>query len=234
VFVVGLVGVNKRSRGGAIALPSGPYLHFDAAQEVYSDFAGTTPAVDGGDVRNWKDLAGARDAQNNNANQPKYKTNAINSLPSVIFDGDELLTFASMFALLPASFFLVGKDNNPGGSVFVGEGGSANYIYWATDQYFNCDGGFSRSPANSVTPGSWHIGSGVVASGLVTSIVDNAAGAPVAASTWEGRHLGRYLIAGSAQDLIGEIAELIVYDRALTPDELTAGYNFLKAKYALP
>jgi hypothetical protein len=207
-------------------------LHLDASELSLSD---NDP------VTSWTDLSGNdyHAIQNTTANQPTFKTNVMNGKPVVRFDGDNdyLLTGTFSSALSqPNTVFVVWQTNSTGTqfvidginkndrhAIFQGTGGGNNVAFHA---------GSTLSYAKD-TP---------FEQAIITSALFNGANSEV----WEngeikltgdfGNHSLTGLTIGARQGnafffLDGDIAEIIIYDRALTFNERTDVEFYLSRKY---
>lgn len=210
----------------------GLVLHLDAGALDLSNDAS---------VAQWDDLSGFNNdaAQSTAANQPTYKTGILNGKPVVEFDGtdDYLLTDAFSSAISqPNTVFVVWKTNTTGtqfaidgiasGSrhgIFQGTGGGNNVAFYAG----------STQSYSKTTPFD---------AAIISSALFNGANSEV----WENgeskltQNLGSHNLTGitvgvrqgfSIGFLDGDIAEVLIYDRALTENERVQVELYLDGKY---
>jgi hypothetical protein len=212
-----------------------PALWFDAAQ--------LTGLVDNDPVGSWTDASGnGRHAvQGTGAAKPTYKTAALNGRPVVRFDGvDDWLQTAAFGAALaqPTTITLVGTatgaDNyfydglNDGGRhvIITNNGGSSTtaLLYAGTGAPYTVP---AFGPARVYT---------ALFSGAASRLwVDGtAAGAAADGGTLAlpGLTLGAYW--GALANLTGDVAEVVLVNRALSGDERAALEAYLKTKWGTP
>ncbi len=210
----------------------------------------------------WPDRSGRSHdlAQASAALRPLYVTNAVNGLPAVRFDGvnDALagalgaldapftLVAVSRFALAnqPAGNFdyllHIGDGNTPYGHVSVSRL-SADYVAGRGNSYYAWLGNNATIPLGPALPGNaWQI-LGVTHGTNAPRHRVTLDGAAVTVDDYtQSLHLdgafelGRYSQGSTAaHHLAGDLAEVLVYDRVLTPDEATRLDRLLKDRYGL-
>jgi hypothetical protein len=204
---------------------------------------------DGAPVPLWEDLSanGYDVAQANPAAQPTYHLAHINLLPAVVFDGSDLL---SGTAVLPPG---------PAWTIFAVLMTTSLGIWkWAlrlSKDASEVNAGVMKTDAEKLVciftdgPGSYHVHQStpafvpglfaicVVAYDGVNQLVNLAAtdeitpeatvpsaatGIDIGGNPWQG-----------LEDWIGDIAEIIIYDSALSDGDRTLVENYLEAKYGL-
>ncbi len=193
--------------------------------------------------------ATAHDAsQDTTSKQPTLVSNALNSLPVVRFDGGDSLTFSSVPAHAAGNntVIAVAKSNDTSGEEriinFQQDAGSRNGLRYVNDQAHYLQGAsFSEVIASNAGVTSFHIISGrydglaplnekraIFVDSASAAHADNGSG--VNASVNNG-YVGSYNNTGSY--LQGDIAELLVYDRALSEWELNRVGYYLQDKWGI-
>ena len=204
--------------------------------------AGVTLAA-GNAVSTWVDQASGYTASQNNAgSRPLLVNNDVNGMPALRFDG------ASSY--LDTNF---SSPNSPELTILVVTAGtqyqsllrfqppgSGDYVVypWSTSQLFinSADGGTGAGVATGLVGGRWN--AGVVtckANALVSTYCNGDQVASRAAGsanlpTGLALEIGRY--AGGSEYLQADVAEIVVFDRALRDPERQAWERYLNAKYA--
>jgi autotransporter-associated beta strand protein len=183
---------------------------------------------DGDTVNTWNDSStNARNATRN-AGAPVYRTNALNGKPVVRFpaDGESRFTFPQMSDIRTVFWvvketattnphFLLGDDNN-----FHFHRGNGGPIWSSTNASANIRNGTTRLMGTTVNGTTTSLGSGYRLISVVTS------------GNVEASRLSRDRTqVGRSWD--GDVAEIIIYNRALTNDEETRIGTYLAQKYNL-
>ncbi|MFO7922972.1 MAG: hypothetical protein R6U58_04700, partial [Bacteroidales bacterium] len=211
----------------------GLVLHLDAGA---LEFDNNDP------VDRWDDLSGFNNyaSQATGVNQPTFNTGILNGNPAVSFDGtnDYLETDAFSSALSqPNTVFVVWKTNSTGTQVVV-DGIDNNHrhgIYQGTqggdNVAFFAGSVQSYSRTTPIDP-------------IITSAIFNGTGSEI----WENGEskatgdIGEHSLTGvtvgvrqgnSNYFLDGDVAEILVYDRALTENERVQVELYLDGKYQL-
>jgi prepilin-type N-terminal cleavage/methylation domain-containing protein len=214
----------------------------------------TTEAVDDSAVSSWKDInpqAGGNNATSASTARPTYKDNAINGLPALLFDGtNDYMSFTNpAFLGTPDSMtvFFVAKTSaftdsqnvfNASGSVSVGLNGATTIV--------NCGRSFTTTAA---TVGSW----------TPTSATSLSTGQPIICSSqYNGSQVQGWTNKGGADTaesasgniasssggtatvgattstsgfFNGHIAEIIIFNRALSTKDRNAVESYLSKKW---
>ena len=205
--------------------------------------AGTLTLNDDDAVTQWDDLSTTANnaTQGTSSLQPTFKTNQINSLPAVRFASDQLNTGVAK-ALRPVTAFAVVKSNNVGNNrVLIGattggvDAGSFGWRHNASKQNLLREGveGVGTSTTN-LTSSQWQLWDVTWDSsghefGLDGS--NDGSGSAGGAPTSRAIRIGARANESDRWD--GDIAEIIVYDRALTSSERGDVRNYLLTKYGL-
>lgn len=198
--------------------------------------AATIAQADASAVATWADSASTPHnlAQPTVGARPTYRTNVINGLPTVRFNGTQLMATAAFAIPQPATTFLVGKIAAVPG----------------INTYF-VDGLVANKQALVATPSAYAIfaGTSVISAGAVTTAfrmlaaIENApsckiwvdggvgVGGNAGTNAYDGVTVGSG--GGGVGLLTGDIAEVIVYNRALTLSEINTIGAYLAATYGL-
>jgi hypothetical protein len=207
--------------------------------QVWLDASQITGLADNDLVAIWEDNSGANhDAtQGNSGLQPTYKTAALNGLPVVRFDGtDNFLELGNLSASFPsaATLFVAATLNDTIYVLYDTDAGLDAYYsftgagYWGTFTASRRD----NYPAVVPTAGS-HIFS-LVSSASTYQVSFDGVAEPAQAAGYLAGTLHR--IGCNGQDhafLAGDIAEVLVYNTALSAGDKTAVEDYLIDKWGL-
>lgn len=197
-------------------------------------------------VSQWNDKSGNGNdvTQGTGSAQPTTNVSTLNSKNVIDFDGNDTLVLPSALFTIPNganTIFVVCKRNTETGSsekiIGLSEAGSQRLLL---DYGSVADAAFYQSRSAS---GDGATQSGTNTSfttfscfrdGTTQSISRNGATASTNASGADepgidAGHIGS--LAGSSAFLIGSVAEVIIYDRALSATEITSVENYLSAKW---
>ncbi|MEJ0021442.1 MAG: 6-bladed beta-propeller [Candidatus Doudnabacteria bacterium] len=226
---------------------SGLKLWMDASNGVTKD--GTTPAIDGDTVQQWNDRSlGANNATQLTAgSRPTYKTNIINSHPVLRFNGAQNMDTSSFLDSsfdTSFTFFIVQTKtdedlelttSNQGAAWFSGGiSNSANAILAQT--------GNLTAPRTQVampSPGSALISDPTIETfsydGTHARLRFNGSEKPGVASGNLGLSGALTIgsISGGGYNLHGDIAEIIIYNSALSRVQIGQIESYLMAKYGI-
>lgn len=215
--------------------------------------AGDVSGVDGDPVATWPDASG----ESNNAtqatagNRPTLKTNIINGLPVVRFLGTATLGNNDGHLNLPdfCSSFTAGEvlilakrvedppvDQFNSGLWLFGTSGNSTHVPFTDGTIYDGWGTSVRKTVGNATPSltSWFIYDIASASGEWTARVNNNILFTTATNTVgfsTAPVLGGY--PPGAYYLQGDVAEMLVYDHALSAGERAALVAYINAKYGL-
>ena len=235
-----------------IGLPvvSGLVLHLDA------DDAGSITKDGDNKVSQWSDLSteGNHATQATSASQPLWVDNVLNGKPVIRFDGsDDYLgsgqiistTAFTVIALTYANRF--GTDNVGNGVFYQGTGsddigthfcyGHVPALSMERTIFGRVAGGTAVAAANdAVSTNTWHIiGMNVVGDGTVNFSVDGVEHTASGAGTGtpaNNANIGYwYAVTDSARYFQGDIAEILVYNTALTAEERQSIEQYLTDKW---
>lgn len=188
-------------------------------------------------VSSWTDSSGnARHAtQATSGARPTYRTGVVNAKPVVRFDGTDDWLSAAFTLNQPYTMLVVAKHNVfPGTQQDILDGGNGNPVPFRTQstQRTIYAGTFLTLAAGLDT--SWHIAQGTYSGAASSLRVDGGAGA-------SGVDIGNLAAGGvtvgasfgGGQPFNGDVAEVLVYNKALSAYEIEKCGLYLAAKYAL-
>jgi hypothetical protein len=216
----------------------GPLAHRGQTPSLWLKADAIKGKSDGDAISQWDDSSG--NGRHATANlQPTYKTNILNGRPVVRFDGSDWLTVNEIVANdLTRTMFVVVKA------------GGSNQAAWAWGETFAA--GALLTDASTTNwrlarhDGSWiSIGGPYTDYNIITTRWNSASsldayvngGSPTSfdpadqyATTNSPLRIGER----SAEHLNGDIAEVLIYDTALSDTDLTIVHTYLKNKYGMP
>jgi hypothetical protein len=200
-----------------------------------------TGKVNADPISQWDDSSGTGNhvVQATGGNQPTYRTNVVNSLPVVRFDGsDDFLEVAALAAAIPVPYvvFCVGKiSTDKDFNRFYGEsGGSANLGLDAdnTGQVYIYNGSVSQIAASNGA--AFHIytvkWNGASSTAGVDTATLGAENPGTTDSQLDGLRVG---MNGGGTPLAGDIAEILVYDNVISAGNTTNVVAYLGTKYGI-
>lgn len=229
-----ITGINTITYGGF--LPSDI-----AGLTVWLDASQITGKVDGDALATWSDLSGnGYDAVKGSFNGPTYETNELNGHPIIRFvaASSQALRVAVVVST-PYTAFIVGRlTSGANGRLFGGVygAGGSNYLlgWWNGYEDTMYAEGFVKGGTVGATT-NWHLYTGKV-TGAVTSFYDF--GVSLASNglglfgITGGIALSGYSPTGAGELSNGEIAEVIIYNTALSDVDREAVETYLTTKYA--
>jgi hypothetical protein len=208
-------------------------------------------ASDGDAVASWVDSSGNSNTpvQATAANKPTYTTNVLNGLPVVRFDGNDGLTMptAGNFDLATPTIFVVAKRNAGTSGSIMGKSttgftdGRRRKMAVATSSggIAYAAGSDSQSIAITATPGNWNMFGVVATSNTSHSIYLNGTKTDFTTTLADSTLNAANMIIGSnfavgTEPFNGDIAEIIIFNRALSSTQVVGIENYLANKYNLP
>lgn len=253
-----------RSRYGfglyyGVDLPvTGAALWLDASRmdSIYAESTLATPVTaDNGPVGGWKDLtSNARHAlQISSTNRPTWRRplNGQNGLGVMSFNGSSgyFETSMSLNGLASFSIFLVARSATSGGwqSALRQQSGTQGFFVmpWTSSGavspriILGYDGGTTTTNTVTLTNGVFNLLSFVRTSGVSNvANVNKVLGSTRSANTGSlaesvSLAIGRYP-QPAAEYFSGSIAEILIYNRALSSSETTSVESYLSAKWGTP
>lgn len=219
---------------------AGLKLWLKADTGVYKD-AGITLAVEGESAQQWNDQSGNANnvTQATAAARPIYKINIINGQPAVRFDGSDDRMAASFALVQPTTVFIVGKKANTTQHGYFVDGITATGLILSDNNAVPVSSSVWRLYAGSgvetaiTIDTSFHVFGGIAngASSLIS--VDGATTSGNAgASNANGITLGS-IGSQDAAFLNGDLAEVVIYDSALSDANRNKVESYLGTKYGI-
>lgn len=220
---------------------SGLQLWLDASQGVTTD--GTTPATDGAAVQQWNDQSGNgyTAIQNTGGSKPTFKTSIFNGKPVLRFNGSHTLVTSSFLgASFNTSFtsFIVVNKANTNFEVSTSNQG----VTWFSSREINLaynTNGLSDTQIKNRTLGTVGGNLGVETfryNGSTKTLRFNGYVSVSEAATGNLGLNGTLTIGNLSSGGFGyhgDIAELVIYNRALTNLEISDVEAYLAAKYEI-
>ncbi|MEV6521079.1 LamG-like jellyroll fold domain-containing protein [Longispora sp. NPDC051575] len=202
--------------------------------------AGVT--VNGSSVSNWADQSGGghHAVMATPARQPQLVQNAVNGQPALRFNGAQSMYFPSPVNPFTFSVFVVGKNSKSSGySMILGPGGNYpnNQMRWENSNQALFVGLGNNMPVCTSTIGNnkvYHALSARYDGNTMRVYRDGVLKSSHTFSTntgWTLVSIGSWF---SSYFMVGDLAEVIVYQSALSDADRTATDNYLRTKYALP
>ncbi len=201
-----------------------------------------TGVSNGGAVATWSDSSGnGRDlTQATSGNRPTYQTNVVNGKPVVRFSAasSQHITNSTNFTT-PVTVIYVGKQTGGANQrVLTSVGNNWLLGFWNGAKnvaYLNGWVAGAGVPGSPATDTSWHVYSAVETGSLSsvygdgTLLASNASG--VAGPN--GISIGCWAFSGVTECSNADVAEVLVYNSALSGNDRAAIENYLNRKYAL-
>ncbi len=193
---------------------------------------GLTGLADGDPVGTWPDASGAgSDATQSVASRrPVYRASRLNGLPALAFDATDDGMSTPVDPPTEVTVLVV-YASRAGASGYTLNGGFSFFLGPYVGRYRNYTGGYATGP--KVEAGRWVIHALRQSASVDELWLDGA----YAAKTNKTANPAALRLADAGtygRPLDGEIAEVIVYDRALDDAELAEVSAWLGAKYGLP
>ncbi len=216
----------------------------DVAQLVSWWKADALSLSDANPVSTWPPTAGLENSAltQTGSNRPTYRTSRINGLPSVAFasaSSQSLDTGAWITSrAVPNTVFTAFRYGTITGNLYSGRSGVFNYAGLLAGKLDIGTGGGGGVSTEADLDNDWHV-LGAVYNGAATALyldgrraVATGTTSTGASANLPGLRMGSNS-SGSGAYLDGEIAELVVYDAALTPAEVAQVMSYLGTKYGL-
>ncbi len=172
--------------------------------------------------------------------QPELIPAQLNGLPVIRFDGDDTLGLGAPMFLDDLTILIVARSNNPGEGfhMILGPGAANNQIRFEGSTELLSVGTGNGLPAIVSPIGDNRVphSLSIVHDGATWDVFRDgglASSNPVAVvGPLELGKLGAWF--GTQHGLIGDIAEVLIYDVALSEPERLVAEDYLRTKYALP
>jgi hypothetical protein len=212
----------------------------DGSLKLWLDAGSITGLNNGDPVATWNDLSGSGNGaiQTTSGSQPLYIAGGLDGQPVVRFDAaDDGMATGLTVSSGPYTVFAVFNYHSTSSANRRAIQGSENWLigpYELGVRHHTAAGGWVTSPGPRAGQNQFYLAEALNTGGASTFLVDGANFTNNAASIGSPGvvHLGGSgLYPGEVLD--GDIAEVIVYNRALTASEQTAVTGYLKSKYSL-
>jgi CHAT domain-containing protein len=194
-------------------------------------------------VSEWQDRSGngLHASMRTPSRQPSLIPDAINGLPVIRFDGTQSLILANVLRLSDMTLFIVARNNQPSESfhMILGPANSSpnNQLRFQDGSKVLFVGTGNNMPVVTPTVGNtgmYHALSARYAGSTLKVYRDGSFVSSHSFTTigpWDLLQIGAWY---SQHFLLGDIAEIVAYDRALTDNERESVNSYLRKKYALP
>ncbi len=223
---------------------SGLRLWLDSSVGLYDAMSGgNLVTTNSAAVRRWEDRSG-NEFHATGTNSPTLSLNQVNTLPALTFNGSQYLSLPTYLNGTEASFFVVAKpsstpsDNGP----LLGNVGSAS----SSGHYPYQAGGIYDKTASSVRKGpitqpsgffNWHLYNVTSADNNWRYLFNGSLHFSTTSNTYNATFGSAPTIAfdqaGGSYAFNGSIAEIIVYNTALSESDRLAVSEYLRAKFTL-
>ena len=223
---------------------SGLRLWLDASTGLYdSSSGGNIVSSQGGVVARWEDLSG-NDFHATGSSGPTLSLDQVNGKPSLVFTGSNFLQIPSILNGTSATAFVVVRPTNTSadGGVMIGNIGPAGHYPYRGGNIF--DGFAATVRKNNITKPTgffnWHLYNVISAPNDWRYIFNESVHFATTSNTYtgvadnNGPYIGKSISAGVSYGFVGAMAEIIVYNSALTQEQLDQVSEYLRQKYALP
>jgi len=194
--------------------------------------------VDGNLVSTWNDSFGSKNLTVHTTAKPTYKTNIINGLPVLRWDGtNDMSLHNSSFSLAPpTTYFFVGKQTDKANAGrFVDSVGGRNLVYFSSSGFLSMFAGTATAADAIDHSGAFHvitaILNGASSSGYVDQVQVIAPGTDIGSATATDLY---FESDSTSMSLIGDVAEIIIYSASLSNANRLLVENYLKNKYKTP
>lgn len=219
----GLKGWWKADKLGLTPVSTGLKLWAEADSLILND----------GDVINsWQNKVPGGTAGGPFGGGPVFKRNIANGHPVARFSGGQGFDWNDGPAWQPFTVFVVAKITNSGGIDFLLQSIGGSRLYLSNGLFTAGSGTDIADTADS--SGAFHV-FGYVANGSNgTGYVDGQSrmSGAVGANGYGGAN--GYLHAGASYWSTGDLAEILVYDHALSTIDMQSNQSYLKTKYGTP
>ena len=205
----------------------------------------------GSNVTTWNDVSGSLNDASNGSNQPTLVSNAVNGLPAVNFSGSQFLQAPAGFSTFTSGLtsMLVGKPASvsAGARLFdYGNGATSDNIIMSlpsstglTFSTYNSSTGSSATASSGVTLGNFQLLEALYNGSNTVNLYVNGASVGSSSSmqtlqnlTRNSNYIGQDNSGGNRYN--GQIAEMLLWNRQLTPAERAAVEGYLLSKYQVP
>lgn len=204
--------------------------------------------LSGSDVANWQDISGSLKDASNSSNRPTLASNAVNGMPAVNFNGSQFLQTPSGYSNFTSGLtaMLVAKpvSVSAGARLFeYGNGAASDNIIMSlpsntglTFSTYNSSTSSSATASSGATLGNFQLLESVYNGSNTATLFVN--GGQVAQSTsmqvLNNQTRNNNFIAqdsSASNRFNGQLAEMLIWNRALTSAERTAVEGYLLNRY---
>jgi hypothetical protein len=195
----------------------------------------------GTQVSQWLDQSGnGRNASmTTTARQPFLVLDALNHLPVIRFSGAQSMYLDTFATPTMFSVFVVGRNSMPNASfsMILGPGGNSpnNQLRWEDDTHTLFVWFGSSEPSTTIGDTRIYHALSTRYDGAVFTVYRDGTLASSSSFTtsgpWTIASVGSWY---SSYFMIGDLAEVIIFDRALSTPERTSVDSYLRSKYNLP
>lgn len=214
-----------------------PWAWFRSTDGVFS---GSNPATNLSFVSFWSDISGnGRNIGASVGSQPLYRTNRVNGKPTVQFTNNTLMTNGSSISTAWTLLVVAVVNTNVGSA-------ANNPVFGSNSAFSNGipTPSFGRNPTSGLAQifssgGSINGGTITIGTYFKAAAIFNAASSKIrlnGVNTISG-NVGNYTFftfrVGSGGAFLGEVAEILVFDRAMTDTEIQAIEGYFLSRYAL-
>ncbi len=194
-------------------------------------------------VSEWREQSGSglHASMQTASRQPFLIPKAINGLPVIRFNGAQSLTLANLLTLREMTLFIVARNNQPSESyhLLLGPAGSSpnNQLRFENGSQVLFVGTGNGLPVVTPTLGNTRVYHSLSAQYDGSALRVYRDGNLVSSHSftmtgpWSLLQIGAWY---SEHFLVGDIAEIVAYDRPLTDIERDSVNSYLRQKYALP
>ena len=204
---------------------------------LWLDASQLTGLSDDATVDTWTDMSGVGNDAPKTAGTPIYKTGVLNGQPVIRFNNTSAFTTANLSAQFPSAVtvFIVTTINNDNNYTLVKANPNSADEWWRYDNGKSYPAVFrsSRLETYCDMPNSGSHLFTISSSASAWEMWKDGASQGVAGAAYNA---GGALVIGNGSSgggLNGDIAEILIYSRALTAPELNTVGGYLTAKYGL-
>lgn len=211
---------------------------------------GGNVTLSGSNITNWNDISGSGNNASNGSNQPTLVTGAVNGLAAANFNGSQFLQMPSGYSTFTSGMtaMLVAKPASvsAGARLFeLGNGATSDNVILSlpsstglTFSTYNGSSGSSATASTGVNLGQFQLLESIYNGSNTATLFQNSSQIATGSSMNTLNNLTRstnYLGQDSAGSnrFNGQIAEVLLWNRALTLSERTAAEGYLLNKYSL-
>lgn len=197
-----------------------------------------TGLVDGNAVATWSDLSGnGRDAtQATEAAKPVYKVDIVNGKPVVRFDGvDDYIETTSVTIAQPITICVLAKYAAVNTDTFTDSVSGTECFFRVNTTDVQVGAGLDISPI-AITANAFQILIAHIQSNGISNIFKNGVAGTAGdagSNTLKAVRIGGAVGAGPPGPLNGDIAELLIYNKALTAGQRRRIEGWWSAKYGI-